>query len=217
MRLVRARRIPVLLGMCVGLAAAGWPAAALAVPVTSPLLPPTEGQYVSLTDWHAYYESYGVALLDPIHKGFTGILREPGPGYEQETFDSVLTAETALGPITLTGLVTTRVYGYTSGALGTFDTEIVSMLLSGYAGGYYIEVREDVNKDSLGETTITDEGGGMYDIESFFDVYTELRLNDGPWDPGVYPTGEPRMVFAVPEPSAAVLAIIGLMLVKRWR
>ncbi|MFH0983457.1 MAG: hypothetical protein V2A79_18215 [Planctomycetota bacterium] len=166
-----------------------------AVVVSSPLLPPVGpdsdcGSPVGyLGGFHARYDDYGVDLSNPIHAGFTNIGRTPGPGYEQETFNSSLTADSNWGPITLTGSVVTRVYGYTSGQTGTFQAEIISMYLIGYLGPYFIEIRESPTLFSVGTTTIEDLGGGRYRITSFFDVFTELQIEGGGWDEQDSPAG----------------------------
>ena len=108
------------------------------------------------------------------------------------------------------------VRGYTSGQTGTFATEIISMSLSGNVGGTAVSVRESPTLGSTGQTTITDLGGGMYDIDSFFDVFTELSVNGGPFMADM--TGPARMTL-VPEPATmGLLAIGGLgVLVRRRR
>ena len=77
-------------------------------------------------------------------------------------------------PIVLTGPVQTRVFGKIGNTTGTFDTEIVAMSLTGSVGGVSIHIRESPTLPSSGQTTITDLGGGNWQIESFFDVFIEL-------------------------------------------
>ncbi len=62
---------------------------------------------------------------------------------------------------------------------GTFATEIVSMSLSGDVGGIPVVIRESSTLPSQGWHTITDLGGGQWEIDSFFDVYTELSIDGG--------------------------------------
>ncbi len=70
----------------------------------------------------------------------------------------------------------------------TFATEIVSMSLTGDVGGTPIMIRENPRLTSSGETRITDLGGGMYDIDSFFDVFTEISIDGGKnWIPSTDP------------------------------
>jgi hypothetical protein len=85
------------------------------------------------------------------------------------------------GPVlvSLIGPVATKTVGKALSTTGTFDAEIVSMSLSGNAGEFTIILREDPVRASLGRTAITDLGGGLYQIESFFDVLTELSVDGG--------------------------------------
>ena len=219
MRVLRAMKAAVLKGLVIGLVVAAWPTAAVAELVTNPLLPPTEGAYVSPDDWHVYYTDYGIYLEDASHFGFDGVMRTPGPGYEEEQFESIFTANTPLGPITLTGSVTMRAYGYSSGALGSFELEMIDMLLTGTVGGSFVQVREDVNEVSYGSAEISGPVEGYYDLLSSVVVYTELKIDDGEWAPGTYEGTAPLMEFKskIPEPSAAALAVMGLLLVGRRR
>ena len=62
----------------------------------------------------------------------------------------------------------------------TFQTEMLSMSLT--SGG--VMIRESPTLPSQGQTTKQDLGGGLYRIDSFFDVFTELSLDGGQsWHP----------------------------------
>src|SRR5712692_2269018 len=76
----------------------------------------------------------------------------------------------------LTGLVLVQVLGYNVGTPGTpFATEMLQLNLAG--GGFL--VRENPDLQSLGQTQIDDLGNGTFRIDSFFDVFTELSLDNG--------------------------------------
>src|SRR3974377_474735 len=70
------------------------PGALLASPVyigTSPLVPPTDGVYVSPQNAHSEYDAapgLQIILQDIRHSGFTNIVRSPFSGGTSETFDS---------------------------------------------------------------------------------------------------------------------------------
>jgi len=73
-----------------------------------------------------------------------------------------------------------------------------------------VMLRESPTLDSTGETTIADFGDGTYGIDSFFDIFTELSLDDGlSWIPD---ESAPAHVDLSPEPSSlAMLGLGGLM------
>jgi len=188
----------------------GW-AQGLITP--SPTLPP-DGEYVSPLEYHEY-AALGIVLDDPSHRAIinTAIRTPIGPD-EIEEFDSVFSAtEIGLGAgsIILTGPVTVLTAGKVGNTTGTFDTEIVSMSLSGDSPMGIIMIREDPSRSSVGSTTITDLGGGLYHIDSFFDVFTELSPDGGnSWLPSDSST---RMTL-IPEPAS--LALIGLFTGGLW-
>ena len=69
---------------------------------------------------------------------------------------------------------------------------------------------------SLGKTSITDLGGGLYKIDSFFDVFTELSIDGGAtWTPSVGPPVHFELGGPVPEPTA--LGLLGLSLLGAMR
>ena len=177
--------------------------------LSSPNLPPEGGEYVAQSD--VTYPQ-GVVLQDPTHSHFINVIREDdGLGNELETFDSTLTALVNIGggpdvPVTLTGPVTVIVNGYSSGMTGTFATEIVSMSLTGDVDGIPVEVRESPSLGSFGLTTVGIIIVNGYEIDSFFDVFTELSVDGGPFMADV--TGPARMTL-VPEPGSLTLLGIG--------
>jgi len=186
-----------------------------------PNLPPP-GVYLSPDDVHAMYSGpdLEIVLMAIQHQPFAGGSRQPGPGPTDETenFESSLSGQGScsglncglLGippgfPVEMTGPVQTVVFDRLTSLTGTFDTEIVSMSLTG--GG--VMIRESPTLPSTGQTTITDIGGGLYHIDSFFDVFTELSLDGGSsWIPS---SGSTHVVLGIPEPASVVLMALGLM------
>jgi hypothetical protein len=132
-----------------------------------------------------------------------GVIRTPDGDDEIEDFESEFSAvEIGLGggPVTLTGPVTVRTTGRLLSTTGTFDTEIVSMSLSGNTPLGHIQIRQDPSRASTGQTDITDIGGGLYHIDSFFDVFTEFSPDGGAtW----IPSDSSTHMFLVPEPGPA--------------
>jgi hypothetical protein len=84
------------------------------------------------------------------------------------------------------------------------DTEMISLDLSSPG----IMIRESPTLPSTGQTSITDLGGGLYHIDSFFDVFTELSLDGGAsW----YPSQGPTHLSSTPEPASIVLLVAGAL------
>jgi len=85
----------------------------------------------------------------------------------------------------------------------TFDMEVLSLDLSGLLENDPNQpflLRESPTLPSLGQTTIVELGGGMFEIDSFFDVFTELSLDGGQtWT---------AAVAQVPEPSSLLTLLV---------
>ncbi len=211
------------LGIAGALALAS-PASATII-TTDPSLPPTTGEYRTSVDVHAEYPvgSSMLALETVRHFGFTNIVRhEVGPD-EIEQFDSIVMGDvflnsSFLGSITMTGPVSTLVEGKVGNTVGTFDTEMLSMSLSGTLGMIQVLVRESPTLASTGSTRITDLGAGLYQIDSFFDVFTELSLDGGAsWIPSSTGPAHVTLEPLVPEPGALALLAAGLLVLRLSR
>ena len=87
------------------------------------------------------------------------------------------------------------------------------MSLSGMVSGISIEIRESPQKKSEGKTKVDKLGPGQFEIDSFFDVFVELSINGGPFQPQ---TNESlRMdLRPVPEPSGLVMLLAALPLLS---
>jgi hypothetical protein len=198
----------------------------------SPDLPPIipEG-YLSPQDVHARYAGPALAIV------LTGIDHQPfaalPPEYfgpcgqpgatgceEHHHFQSTLDGMVSVNngppqPIAMNGPVSTKALEKGPGnTTGTFDTEMLSMSLTGGPG---LMIRESPTRASTGKTTITDIGGGMWHIDSFFDVFTELSLDGGttwlPSNMGSDGQSHPTRVYlgGIPEPASAVLLALGML------
>lgn len=194
-----------------------------AVLFSDPGIPPVGGADIGYLGQGSveFAGTVAVSMMEPFHTEFTNIVRAALGSDEKETFDSVLHALVdvpAMGafdmPVTVSGPVEVIVRGYSSGQTGTFQTEIVSMSLTGDVGGTPVELRQSPTLASIGQTTITDVGGGMYDIESFFDVFVELSVDGG--NSFVGGSDFKRMVL-VPEPATLCLLGLGALSLLRKR
>jgi hypothetical protein len=155
-------------------------------------LPPANGAYVSPDQWHALY-AQGIILSNVSHLEFTKSQPPPPPGGTvTETFNSFVNGLISLNngasfqsfssPAVVTVKVTSRP-DLDNGNIRYFDTEMLQLDLTGLPGG--VLVRESPTKASLGRTSIRQEPAtGQYRISSFFDVFTEVSLDNGTtWSP----------------------------------
>jgi len=193
-----------------------------------PSLPPLDGVYLHPGNVHVLFSGPTLDLIleRPEHKAILVELRDrlpqPGPVGEMETFISTLdggaqvcppgTGAGGCGPaipFTLQGPVVTHVFGKgPTDTTGSWDTEMVSMSLTGNVGGNPVMIRESPTLPSLGHTSVTDIGGGQFRIDSFFDVFTELSVDGGSsW---IASAGSTHMRL-VPEPSSLLIIGIGCL------
>ena len=172
-----------------------------------PQLPPTNGEYRSASQVHAKFSGpdLDVVLQDVRHRAIANtvvIIPDGDSGNEIEQFDSLLrTTATVNGvviPLDLKGPVQTVVLGKKGQTTGSWDTEILSMDLRGQVpGGPAVLIRENPQLASQGQTNITNREDGLFNIDSFFDVFTEVSLDGGEtWTPAT----DPVRVDLAPEP-----------------
>jgi hypothetical protein len=188
----------------------------------SPDLPPIIDGYLSPQDVHAKFSgpALEVVLSMVEHQPYAPIppsyFCQPGAMScdEHHHFESQLHAMVSINggpqmPIMMNGPVDTVAHNKgPTDTTGTFDTEMLSMSLTG--GG--VMIRESPTRASTGKTSITDIGGGMYHIDSFFDVFTELSIDGGAtWIPKSGLRGTPVYLGGVPEPSTIALAMLSLI------
>ena len=208
----------------------GASALAQGIVTDDPELPPTDGVYRTAAQVHAEFDAPlpPIIMENILHQAVFVRLREEFGPDELEEFDSILRADVTIsgnpvGQVELTGPVTTMVFGKVGNTTGTFQTEMISMSLTGNVGGGIVEIQESPTMPSQGETTITDLGGGLYHIDSFFDVFTELRADfGGGFSPWVPQTNGPSRVDlgpdpAIPEPAGLGLIGIGLVALRKRR
>jgi hypothetical protein len=102
--------------------------------------------------------------------------------------------------LTLTGMV---------GSTRLFDTEMLQLDISGGTLPVGIMLREDPDRASLGQLTIEELGPGLFKIDSFFDVFTELSIDGGFT---FHDSDGPARVVLVSEPGTLLLFAASLLL-----
>ena len=118
--------------------------------------------------------------------------------------------------ITTGGITGSRVFNrYDAGGgeilTGTFQTEMLQLDLFGGGLPPGVMLRESPTLHSNGQTTTVNIGGGQYQIDSFFDVFTELTIDGGAtWMPSTSGSGHISLQ-GVPEPANVSLLVLGLL------
>jgi len=196
---------------------------------TDPNLPPVDGEYVSADDIVFSDPNFHVALSELTFGNFTGISRiDVGPD-EIQSFLMALSAKGQIGldqigldtvdSILLSGPVQTLAEGKVGSTTGSYNTEIISMNLSGevsLTGGITLQIllRESPTLLSMGLTGITDLGSGRFQIDSFFDIFTEISFDGGQaWTPANGPSRFTLQPSPSPIPVPAAVWLFGSALV----
>src|SRR5204863_1952694 len=110
------------------------------------------------------------------------------------------------------GPETNAVYGKIGNVTGTFNTEMLQLDLSGTSPFGPYMIRESPTLSSTGQTTVNNIGGGLFHIDSFFDVFTELSIDGGnTW----IPSDSSTHVNLEPAPSSGL--VLGLACLIRQR
>ena len=174
----------------------------------------------SSTDQVAFQTPGGTYQIDSFFDIFTELDRvQPPPvgGAQVDSFFDIFTEISLEVPGSTTAIresPTRQSIGFTDNSSSlppdqrAIDTEMLQLDLSGGTMPPGVMIRESPTKQSLGRTSITDIGGGQFQIHSFFDVFTELSIDGGQtWTPA----SGPLHLTGVPEPSSVALAALGLL------
>ena len=150
-------------------------------------LPPLGGHYISPPEWQALYAP-GIIVKDPIHSAFTQAVVPPPPGQSlTHSFgarvDMMISADggQTFQPVWANGNVTVHI---SCTEPNIYVTEMLQLDISGGSLPPGVFIRESPTLPSVGQTVIRGGGGGGYQIDSFFDIYTEISLDGGQsWSP----------------------------------
>jgi hypothetical protein len=154
---------------------------------STPDLPAPGGSYITPAKWHALYAN-GIIITNVTHRRFTQSYPPPPPGAGQtENFGSMVDGLISLNggatftPFSAPANVSISVQSRSDldqGATRFFDTEMLSMNLAGGTLPAGVMVRESPTKASLGKTSVR-TASDDYRISSFFDIFTEVSLDNG--------------------------------------
>jgi hypothetical protein len=211
-------RIPLALALLAG-ASPAWAQLITTNPLLPPLPPelPATGGYLSDAPAAQYLFPPASSLLlnQSMLRPLSLISRIPLGPDERESFTVSLDGTASLNgnpatPFSIGGQALTQTFNKIGFTTGTFNTEMLQLDLSGIVAGGPVMIRESPTLASFGQTTITDIGGGLFRIDSFFDVFTELSIDGGQsWVPDSQ--GPTRLTLVSDVPEASTVAV-GLML-----
>jgi hypothetical protein len=114
-----------------------------------------------------------------------------------------------LGTVSFQGAISETIFGRIGAAqLGTWNTEITSLDLTGTLLGNALQVVQDTDNPSLGQTAIA-AFGEKFQISSFFDIFVDIEVATVP----PLTTGRGPLhveLTAVPEPASLALLLLPL-------
>ena len=185
----------------------------------NPAIPPDPGVYTGLS---LRFIGPGLAIdLSQLRLPIFAVGRAPSGPNEIENFSASLTSgisvnSSPIQPASGNGAGTAEAFGKIGNVTGTFNTEMLALNITGTSPFGPYMLRESPTLASTGQTTIAPIGGGMFHIDSFFDVFVELSIDGGQtWIPDS--TG-PERITLEPEPGSALmlaLAISGATMRRR--
>jgi len=199
--------------LCLFLAA--MPVCASVVVTNPDCLPPTDPNDAYVGQYHQWAN---IDLTAPAHARFTACNPVPTVigGSETHSFNSTVSGNLFINGVPQGFIVANAITTVTetlesnNGGVEVFNTEMTQLDIN--AGG--ILIRESPTLSSTGQTTIADTGGGLFRIDSFFDVFTDLSLDGGQtWIPssGPGPGGSTVMSLTeLPEPGSLLLMGTGI-------
>ncbi len=183
---------------------------------TNNLFPPLAGTLVCTQQWFAYYLN-GIVITNMVLGQFSAAISPPSSGGNithsfGSTVEFDLSQDGGLSythtssPAAVTVAITNRLGD--DGTTIYYDTEMSQFDVSGGGLPGGVQIRESPTKASLGRTTSSAVSGGAsgYQIDSFFDVYTEVSVDGGQtWQPTV--AGPATITLKPSAPTSSVLGI----------
>jgi PEP-CTERM motif len=195
-----------------GVAQAGIDVASPGLPVTAP------GTFYQAEGPPVCYQTSGP--LACLNSGSLVALPTPGlsfgggdemASFNAEFFGDVSINGTPIGQATLTGTADITVLGRSSDSeTGSFTVDLTSLDLTGSLDGYSLELATDPGNPSSGTTSVLSNGDGTFQINSFFDIFTELSVDGSAF---ATPVGGGSVLADLQIPEPASLGLLGSALV----
>jgi exosortase sorting signal-containing protein len=173
----------------------------------SQCIPPLQGSYVPPPGAHSWGHDQTWAATNMEHKAFSNCFPPPPPGGSQDhEFDSLMDAQitTNRGASYMWVRANARcrvhvTHTGSSGGTQHYETEMLQLDISGGGLPPGVAIRESPTNRSSGQLTIQPAPGGGYNVNSFFDVWTDLTIDGGAsWLPS---TSAAHMVLTSPSPE----------------
>jgi hypothetical protein len=211
----RATAVTRILALSCGLALAGTAMAGMVEPTSD--LPPLFGPMVMTAPFNACYTGPGGCLLNGLLTGFTNQVTTFDGSGQHSSADVTFSADVwdsasnlFVAPILLTGTIAIDYLGrFSQSDTGTFATQVTALSLTGGFETHSV-LLTGTSGGLMGSTSITPDGGN-YQIDSFFDVFTEVTLEDQfPLQPSPA-SGPQRFDLATPEPGTLSLLLVGMV------
>ena len=156
------------------------------IPAPTDLLPPRNDLYISAAQYHVLLAN-GIVIRNVRHSFFTQSLPPPPAGPPQvHTFDSQVDYElstdggASFRPGRSPALVSVNLrLRANDPSQQIYDTEMLQLDLQGGDLPPGMMLRESPSKQSLGGTAIAAQPDGTFRINSFFDIFTEVSMDNG--------------------------------------
>lgn len=212
----RRKQGPATVAACIALFAAAMTSASASVISLEPTLPVLGVPYASSTG-AGCFPLAGVCVaagsFTPVSLVSSTFDLDSQSIVTNVSYSGMLTdlANNPIGPVILSGTMEQEVLGRTFATqLGAWQADLIALSLSGPVLGHTMTLMLDASTPSTGNTSIVDVSNQnelAYRIDSFFDVFVELRLDT---IPPLVTTRGPLRVSLVSEPGSLALLGLGL-------